>query len=449
MNAPEQQLRTELRAESELITPGSLRPLDLSQAQDRASVGGKASGRRRPQLAWLAPVAAAVSVAVITAVVAIGSLYGPNTGPEPGAAGRPTAGFLQGVAAFSARDVWAVGSLDIGQTRYSNLTSVPLIVHWNGSKWRQYPEPTLRGSDEELNSIAGTSPDNLWAVGVRDEGASPFEPLIMHWNGHAWQLQRFKAATKAGRLNAVAARSATDAWAVGQTGGHVPGALILHWNGRTWNQVPAPASEGTLLSVTAISASDAWAVGSRANNGQEIMHWNGSSWAQVPDPHLRGVPPVLRDVVADSAGTVWVAGFAGGQHPAALLLRWTGTSWQRVAVPKMGPVDRLAAIDILSSRDIWAVGGGSAGPKTVILHWNGVAWTRMITRGTMFTGGLNGLAAGSPSDIWAVGFRGSYFGGVPQVLHWNGSNWKRVYGPASTKGLHENSSCGPYSNCSG
>jgi len=450
VNAPEQQLRTELRAESELITPSSLRPLDLSPARRRAPVRGPASERRWLHRAWLAPVAAAVSVAVIAGAVAIASHYGPKTGKTPAdGGGRPTAGVLQGVAAFSARDVWAVGTLDIGQTRYSNLTPVPLIVHWDGSKWRKLPEPPLRGSDYELHSVAGTSPDDVWAVGTRRVGASADKPVILHWNGHGWALEQFKAATKAGYLNAVAARSATDAWAVGQTGGHVPGALILHWNGRTWNRVraPAQAAPGALLGVTAISASDAWAVGSTGGNSQLILHWNGSTWAQVPDPQLRGISPVLRDVVADSAGNVWVAGYFYGersQKSTALLLRWTGTAWQRVALPKLGSDDGLSAIDIVSSRDIWAVGGGVDGGKTVILHWNGVAWTRLTTRGTNFTGDFESLAVGSPSDIWAVGYRGSYNGGVPQVVHWNGFGWKRVYGPSSTKGLYENSSCGPY-----
>jgi hypothetical protein len=208
-----------------------------------------------------------------------------------------------------------------------------------------------------------------------------------------------------------------------------------------------------LLSVTAISASNAWAVGdrtdsSKADNSPQILHWNGSTWAQVPDPQLRGVPTALVNVEADSAGTVWVTGYTyNSQHQAGVILRWTGTGWQRVALPKGLSGHTLAAIDVLSSRSIWAVGGGSFERQAVIMHWNGVTWTRLTTRGTTFQGGLNGLASNSASDIWAVGYRGTAGAGVPQILHWNGSNWTRSFGPASTKGLYENSSCGPYDPC--
>lgn len=438
MSAPEQQLRTELRAESELITPGSLRPLDLSQAEGRAPAHRMANGRRRPQLAWLAPVAAAVSVAVITAVVAIGSHYGPKTGSAPGAAGRPLAGHLQGITALSSRDAWAVGYLDIGG-RHANEINVPLIVHWNGSTWRRVPVPKMAGPDDQLTSIAGTSPDNLWAVGMRGDGPGPIVPMIMHWDGHSWRLQRSEAASKAGFLDAVTVQSATDAWAVGYSDeGNGSEALILHWNGRSWNRVPDPttADKGFLISVTASSARDVWAVGARpegyANKDLMIVHWNGSSWARVPNPHVRGPLPELVNVITDPAGTVWVTGFTYiSQHPVAVILRWTGTGWQRVALPKGLSDHTFAALDILSGRDIWAAGGAPGERNAVIMHWNGVTWTRSTTRATRFPGGITGLSASSASDIWATGFRGTSGRGAPQILHWDGSAWTRAYGPAS------------------
>ena len=88
MNAYEERLRTELRAESELIAPGSLRQLDLRQLDDLASAHPPANGRgRQPRLAWLAPVAAAASVAAIVAVTAIVSGHGPAAGRRPAGAG--------------------------------------------------------------------------------------------------------------------------------------------------------------------------------------------------------------------------------------------------------------------------------------------------------------------------------------------------------------------------
>ncbi len=458
MNACEQQLRTELRAESELITPGSLRPLDLSRADGLASerpfspAGG--SDRRRPPLAWLAPVATAAAVALIVAATAIISHHGPSTGPQPGSgASRPTAGEISDVTVLNASDAWAVGYLDIGQTRLSNMTDVPLIEHWNGANWQRVATPTE--PDLQLNSIAGTSANDLWAVGEAANGPSPFNPVIMHWNGHDWRLQRFAAASKAGLLEDVTVRSSTDAWAVGQTGGQPFGALILHWDGSTWSQVPAPAqppkSYRFLHGVTAISAHDAWAVGSTIEprtsaSSLFIIHWNGSSWTQVPTPQLRAEFPSLQSVAAGPDGTVWAAGLAGGDHLTPLALRWTGAAWQQVAVPIPGLNAGLEAITVLSPDNVWAAGGGDDPSATMILHWNGSTWTRM-SAGANFPGRVNGLTATSDSDIWAAGFRGNAGAGVPQILHWNGSKWSRSFGPSSTSGLFENSSCGPYTQC--
>jgi len=44
-----------------------------------------------------------------------------------------------------------------------------------------------------------------------------------------------------GGLDAVAATSATDAWAVGNySSASASGTLILHWDGTAWTQVPSP-----------------------------------------------------------------------------------------------------------------------------------------------------------------------------------------------------------------
>src|SRR5271165_5910702 len=65
--------------------------------------------------------------------------------------------------------------------------------------------------------------------------------------------------TADGMFFAVAATSATNAWAVGGLG--VP-PLIVHWNGSTWSRVPTGAPAGTVLDAVAASSPDnAWALG--------------------------------------------------------------------------------------------------------------------------------------------------------------------------------------------
>jgi hypothetical protein len=86
-------------------------------------------------------------------------------------------------------------------------------------------------------------------------------------------------------LHAVAALSATDAWAVGTIDGKT---LTEHWNGQTWTRIPSPSparavAGNVLTSVATISASDAWAAGYDGNNTL-ILHWDGRNWTDVPAP---------------------------------------------------------------------------------------------------------------------------------------------------------------------
>jgi hypothetical protein len=80
-----------------------------------------------------------------------------------------------------------------------------------------------------------TSGCDLWAVGEYAGGSRVVRrPLIEHWNGARWAVQRSRVT--AGVLTAVAAVSPGDAWAVGRSGHR---ALIERWNGRSWRSVPS------------------------------------------------------------------------------------------------------------------------------------------------------------------------------------------------------------------
>ena len=97
-------------------------------------------------------------------------------------------------------------------------------------------------------------------------------------------------------LNAVSARTATDAWAVGQFqgAGDDAGSQIFaeRWNGTQWQQVPTPnivRQDERLLGVSASGPNDAWAVGntnviSFASHDTLAAHWDGTAWTIVPTP---------------------------------------------------------------------------------------------------------------------------------------------------------------------
>ncbi len=121
-------------------------------------------------------------------------------------------------------------------------------------------------------------------------------------------------------LNAVAASSTSNAWAVGtyfKNGVAKP--LLLHWNGKAWKQVTSASldsssASGSLSGVTIVSAGNAWAVGTARSKFTLAAHWNGTSWSEVPTPDP-GPFSQFAAVAASSSTNVWAVGTYVGTGP--------------------------------------------------------------------------------------------------------------------------------------
>ena len=81
----------------------------------------------------------------------------------------------------------------------------PGIAHWNGTSWKQVPSSGLPGG--RLSAVAATSASNAWAVGGTNSGQS----LILHWDGTSWK-QVPSSGQPNGQLSAMAAFSASSVW---------------------------------------------------------------------------------------------------------------------------------------------------------------------------------------------------------------------------------------------
>jgi hypothetical protein len=372
-----------------------------------------------------------LAVPILLAGVAGGVAPGTASAAQAGSAGTAAPfrvnGTLSGVAATSAGNAWAVGSS-------GSLTSPKaLIVHWNGTGWKQMPSPAPAGS--ALAGVAATSATNAWAVGSTSTGKA----LILRWNGTAWaQVSSPRPGAFSG-LSGVAAVSASSAWAVGETGNGTGGSvktLILHWNGTAWKQVssPSPAGGAGLSGVAADSASSAWAVGFTGTITKTlILRWNGTAWKQVPSPSPEAPnPDTLRGVATGPAGSAWAVGCttcatASGFN-APLIEGWNGKAWAQTPTPGLGaPGGILAGVAAISATSAWAVGGTASGVgaseviTTLIARWNGTKWTRVPSPTPGGRAGLSGVAAVSATSAWAVGESGT---GKTLIERWNGTAWK-------------------------
>jgi hypothetical protein len=156
------------------------------------------------------------------------------TSPSFGSGGSE----LHGVAAVSPNDFWAVGY-------YRPLpqdNAQPLIEHWDGNYWMTVPSPNYAsesispsgyGPRNELNAVAAVSASDTWAVGgfLVDSGAgpSPGRTLAEQWDGTGWNIISCPSVSGPSQtpidnaLQGVAADSAGALWAVGTFGDFIPG----------------------------------------------------------------------------------------------------------------------------------------------------------------------------------------------------------------------------------
>jgi hypothetical protein len=323
------------------------------------------------------------------------------------------------VAATSAANAWAVGSY------FTPRASQTLIVHWNGTTWAQAPSPNPGGAtrNNQLAGVAATSASNAWAVGSYATSGGMDRTLVERWNGTRWAQVPSPNPGGAGNpdvLSGVAATSASDAWAVGfyAPSGSAGRNLVLHWDGKNWKQVPSPnagtaGAANSLSAVAATSASDAWAVGSYSV-GDEIrtltLHWDGKTWTKVPSPNAGSGKNVLYGVAATSATNAWAVGyrFFGPPPNRIILEHWNGKTWTMAASPNPGSATNvLYGVAATSASGAWAVGdyaGATTADRTLVEHWNGKTWAKAASPNPGSNGNvLSGVAATSASDAWAVG----------------------------------------------
>ncbi len=312
--------------------------------------------------------------------------------------------------------------------------------------WSTSTGASLASPEVTLNGIAAHSPTDVWAVGTNTPPNSRSLTIIEHWDGHSWsQVASPSPGAFMNTLSAVAVVSANEAWAVGFYGqaGTDSKILILRWDGRSWIQVTSSSVDrtGQLAAVTAISANDVWAVGLHSSGQGEqtlALHWGGTSWTQVATPDAPAPGPngvidnSLQAVTGSAPDNVWAVGrAASGGMTAPLVIRWDGHIWTQVQLPNLGLSLDLRAVAVLGPDDVWAT-GGSFEHGTFAMHWDGRTWD---TPPTPYPGdypsSLNSLAPISPNDIWAVGTVGS---SRLLVEHWDGRSWSIVPGTPNPRG---------------
>jgi hypothetical protein len=314
---------------------------------------------------------------------------------------------LGGVTCTSASDCWAVGSI---------------ISHWNGAVWSIVHSESIETlQDPSFGDVTCISASDCWAVGSYFNKPY-YDALINHWDGNSWSsVNSPSVAGESNVLYDVACTSAANCWAVGEhytSGGNVSQTLVQHWDGSSWSIVtspnPDPTRANSLWAVACASASQCWAVGQSgagSNTLTLIEYWDGTSWSIVNLPNGNpGVHNFLNDVTCVSASDCWAV---GGYHTdgfkslIAITAHWNGTAWS-MAPPSDPENYSLSSVTCSSASNCWAVSGTAA----LIQHWDGNAWSFSTDNHIDIPGALLGVTCLSGTRCWAVGYymvEGAYF----------------------------------------
>lgn len=328
-------------------------------------------------------------------------------------------GVLWGASALTHTDAWVVGS---------NGGS-GVIEHWDGNSWSFVPSPQPGNYANNLDGIAALSSSDVWAVGSHQNYKGmyqePQKTLVEHWDGASWSvIASPNVGTFYNSLSAVTALAPNDIWAVGAQGnlqGHFK-TLIEHWDGTHWSVVHSP-NAGTyangLSAVTALSSSDIWAVGDDANGKTGartlIEHWDGSMWSVVPSSSIGTFDNELWSIAGVAPNDIWAVGLywaAPGNVTDTLTEHWDGSVWSVVSSPNPpGGDNDLHGVAAVASNDVWAVGGSVGGPLTI--QWDGHQWNTIPNKGQQ-SWFLNRIAALNAHDVWAAGSTTT----LMQIMHY-------------------------------
>jgi hypothetical protein len=273
----------------------------------------------------------------------------------------PTKYSLSAVSALPDGEAWAVG--------YNGT-----LLHEVGGNWTQEASGTTDDlssiamiSPTEGWAVGGAYPiasvNNRSVAGITAPAAhSRFSPAltsrpsddflctILHYTAGHWSpVTCPEINPMIAPLESVAGLPDGEAWAVGYAG-------IFHEQQGVWKQVPSPGRLG-LRSIALVSATEGWAVG----NTGIILHEVGGVWSQA----LQADAPYLNAVAVSSTGEVWIVGGSGS------MLHGIGGNWTSDTIPAVTTDDSLNAVTLLpGGEEGWAVGANQ-----LILHLHNGVWS--------------------------------------------------------------------------
>lgn len=291
-------------------------------------------------------------------------------------------------------------------------------------RWDTIPLPFRAQSWLESRVIWGSSPSDIFVLGEVSDAVG-LRQVIMHYDGRQWTEQASFIDTG---LFGIAGTTPTDVFVVGITyfTDRRDRSFILHYDGALWSEIQGADTVGIdYRGVWQAPGGEAFVSGGvyRDDVRQELLaRYDGVSWTDIGMPGF-GLGALMLGVTGTSSTDVWSIGGHRLCEPCsevvALITHWNGAAWTIVG---RYPGAWFSAITAVAPDDVW-IAGSPPDSSWALLHWNGAVWTTVSPTEERLP--VVDVWGSSKEDVYAVGSRG--------LLHYNGATWTKVPGIRGTQ----------------
>jgi hypothetical protein len=260
----------------------------------------------------------------------------------------------------------------------------PEVEKLSNGKW--HPSSLPSGLHSWITGASAVSATDIWAVTYLGGN-------VLYWDGARWASAPRGPWNGGARFTGIVAFSPANVWLFGSQGRSVGGAGTWHLSGSQWTEVRGAAAG--LFKASAAAPDDLWGIGETGGRQDALLHYSGSAWVRVRPAALAGF--TYSDVLALSAGSVWVAGTVAGSP---MVGHYNGRYWTASTMPGIAAASGMC-------RDgrggLWVIANSGAGPSAVLDRSASGNWTSAPVSSTSANEVLGCAALPGTTSAWGAG----------------------------------------------